>query len=434
MTTFADGERTALGRRARVLFAPENFNVAEVTRGVAIARRMPPDVECVFAGYSDRNREIIEEAGFEYHLLRPRLDDADARALLALDQGRGLRNPFTDEMLANRVASERSLIRELRPSAIVIGATLSQFISARAEGVPLVFVRPFAYSLAHLQAVRDSSATGVLARTTLAQQTVDDLVARVLVGLHRRVRPPGSFRRIAKANGVRLGEDLVRFLTADLNLITTAAHLLPSWVAMPPGHRVVGPVYASLPGPVPPLVDELASRGEPVIYFAVGSSGGRELVLDVLPRLAHAPCQILAPVREHLNPRDLAELPANVHVTGRLPADRLGGAVDLAITHGGEGTVQTSSVQGWPFIGIPLQLEQRFNIQRCVDYGTALMVRRRKVANIDWPALVVDALNDRRLRARSERMARELRAVDGPAAAADAIAGLIPGGRHSWRP
>nr|WP_136313971.1 glycosyltransferase family 1 protein [Actinomyces procaprae] len=428
MAISADGEWTVLGRRARVLFAPENFNVAEVTRGVAIARRLPPDVECVFAGYSDRNREIIEEAGFEYRLLSPRLDDADARALLALDQGRALRNPFTDELLAGRVASERSLIRDLRPSAVVIGATLSQFISARAEGVPLVFVRPFAYSLAHLQAVRDSSATGVLARTTPARQTVDDLVARALTRLNRHVRPPGSFRRIAKANGVHLDKDLVRFFTADLNLITTAAHLLPSWVDMPPGHRVVGPVYASLPGPVPPLVNELASRGEPVVYFAVGSSGGRELVLDVLPRLAHAPCQILAPVREHLNPRDLAGLPANVHVTGRLPADRLGGAVDLAITHGGEGTVQTSSVQGWPFIGIPLQFEQRFNIQRCVDYGSAVMARRREAADVDWPALVVDALNGRRLRARAERMALELRSIDGPAAAAAAITELISDG------
>ncbi|MBM6979567.1 MAG: glycosyl transferase family 28, partial [Actinomyces succiniciruminis] len=111
MATLADGERTVLGRRTRILFAPENFNVAEVTRGVTIARRLPPDVECVFSGYSDRNREIIEEAGFEYRLLSPRLDDADARALLALDQGRALRNPFTDEMLAGRVASERSLIR-----------------------------------------------------------------------------------------------------------------------------------------------------------------------------------------------------------------------------------------------------------------------------------------------------------------------------------
>jgi len=37
-----------------VLFAPESFNLAEVTRAVGVARRMPDDVECVFAGYGRR--------------------------------------------------------------------------------------------------------------------------------------------------------------------------------------------------------------------------------------------------------------------------------------------------------------------------------------------------------------------------------------------
>lgn len=42
-----------------VLFAPENFNLAEVTHGIEVARRM--DGACVFACYSARDAYVVEE-------------------------------------------------------------------------------------------------------------------------------------------------------------------------------------------------------------------------------------------------------------------------------------------------------------------------------------------------------------------------------------
>ncbi|MDO5494034.1 MAG: glycosyltransferase [Nesterenkonia sp.] len=406
-----------------VLFAPETFNLAEVTRGIEVARRMPDGVRCHFMGYSHRYASVITDAGFELTLLDPELTDREADQLLALDQGRGVRHPFSEEMLGRRVTSERALIRELGASAVVIGTTLSQLISARAEGVPLVFVKPFAYSVAHVTAMRR---TGLMPRTTRGAALVDE----VLAGIARTAGPkiplvPRSFPRVARSHGVRLPKTALHALDADLNLITTAEHLLPAGVDLPASYRVVGPVFASLPGRVPALVDELAAAAEPLVYFAVGSSGGRDLVLSVLHGLGDAPCQVLAPVRAHLRDDDVAGLPENVHVTDWLPADRLGDAVDLAVTHGGEGTVQNSSTQGWPFIGIPLQMEQRFNVQRCVDYGSARLVGPRRTRRADWSVLVSEALTDDRMRGRAAAMAAELRDVDGPGAAAAEIAALV---------
>ncbi|HLS73898.1 MAG TPA: nucleotide disphospho-sugar-binding domain-containing protein [Actinomycetaceae bacterium] len=403
-----------------VLFAPETFNLAEVTRGIEIARRL--DARCVFAGYSARYAHVVAEAGFEYRPLRPELTDAQADQLLALDQGRGLRHPFTEEMLGRRVSAERDLIAELQPFAVVIGTTMSQLISARAEGVPLVYVKPFAYSVPHVRAMRT---TGFLPRRTGSQRGLDAAMATAVRAVLPRVPlVPRSFPRVARAHGVRLAPTALRALDADLNLITTAPHLLPDRLRLPEDYRVVGPVYAALPGPVPDLVAELAARPEPLVYFAVGSSGNRDLVRAVLGGLGGARCQVLAPVRQYLTDDDLARLPRNVHVTGWLPADRLGDAIDLAITHGGEGTVQTSSAQGWPFIGIPLQLEQRFNVQRCVDFGSAQLVSPRRAERVDWPVLVERALADGRMRSRAQEMATLLRGMDGSMAAAAEISAL----------
>lgn len=422
----ATGRASAVHKKtSRVLFAPETFNFAEVTRAIEVARRMPSDVECIFAGFSRRNSEYIRAEGFEFRLLTPYLSDEEGRLALAFDQGRSVSHPFTAQMLAQRVTSERVLLRCLRPDAVVIGVTPSQFISARAECVPLVFVRPFAYSLAHLEAARKVGATGFLPRTTPAECLVDAMAAHLLHTAGTRVPLLRTFHQVAKANGVSLPQGLFGVLTADLNLIASAPHLLPTWLRMPEGHRVVGPVYAHLPGEVPQIVSELAASPKPLVYFAVGSSGNRELVLDVLRGLGRADCQVLAPVRSHIREEDLEILPPNVHVTDWIAAHQLGDNVDLAITHGGEGTVQNSCAQGWPFIGIPLQLEQRFNVQRCVAFGSARLVSQKEARRADWVDLVHGALADDVMRSRARRMAEMMKGLDGPARAAEAICELL---------
>ena len=118
---------------------------------------------------------------------------------LALDQGRTVRHPFTGRMLAARVDSERALIRRLRSRAVVIGVTPSQFISARAERVPLVFVRPFAYSLAHTRAARQVGATELLPRTTAGGRLIDGIAAHLLDAAGRMIPLPWAFHRVGRA-------------------------------------------------------------------------------------------------------------------------------------------------------------------------------------------------------------------------------------------
>lgn len=407
-----------------VLFSPETFNLAEVTRGIEIARRMPPGVRCVFSGYSRRYSQDITDAGFTYYALEPELTDRDADALLALDQGRGWRNPLTWRVMAERVAAERDLIRRTSADLVVIGTTLSQAFSARAEQVPLVYVKPFAYSLPHIRQMRR---TGM---TAPGAPPIAQVVDRVLAGLVRRALPrltalPPGWKDVARAHGLPVDGPTLGLLEADLNLITTPRSFLPAGTVLPENYQIVGPIFARLPGEVPDLVRRLEEDISPTVYLAVGSSGQRSLVLDLLRGLAEAPVNVLAPVEHLLSADDLTSLPPHVHVTGWLPAHRLGTAVDLAITHGGEGTLQNSLAQGWPMIAVPLQLEQRYNILRCVEHGAALMVEPRDVRRTDWPALVAQTLSDAHMHARSAALADLFSQADGAATAAQSILQLL---------
>src|SRR5699024_4965755 len=121
---------------APVLFAPETFNLAEVTRGIEVARRLATRRPVLFCGFSRRYADRIVQAGFEFRLLSPELSEHEADQLLALDQGKALRNPLTASVMSRRVAAERHLIHRSGAAGVVIGSTAGQVTPDRPGGPP----------------------------------------------------------------------------------------------------------------------------------------------------------------------------------------------------------------------------------------------------------------------------------------------------------
>ncbi|MBQ1084261.1 glycosyltransferase [Nocardiopsis sp. B62] len=409
-----------------VLFAPETFNLAETTRAIEVARQLRGRHECVFAGYSERYAGLIEDEGFEYHPLSPELTDEQADQLIRFDQGRGVSHPFTTERVRARVQSELALNKLLRPSATVIGTTLSQMISARASGVPLVYVKPFAYSWPHL---RQADSLPLLRGNRRLSRAVNTGAALLLREAARYTTlKPGGFSRVAREYGVRLPRRTVEALDGDLNLVASISGYLRPYL-LPPHYRWVGPVYARLPLEVPPEVEHLVktARGADrrVVYFAMGSSGNRDIVLRVLRELSRLPVTVIAPIARYLEPGDQERLGPHVHVFDLLPAHRLGDLVDASVIHGGEGTVQTAVASGKPFLGIGLQLEQRWNVAECVRFGNAVGLTPHQAEGEQLRRALESLLRDPRLRTRAEKLQRRLADVDGARNAADHIHELV---------
>ncbi|ARQ70738.1 glycosyltransferase [Streptomyces marincola] len=410
----------------RVVFAPETFNLAETTRAIEIARHLP-EADVLFTGYSRAYAPLVEEAGFAFRMLSPELSASDGRQLIKVDQGRALRHPFTESVIRARVRSEMAAFESFGADAVVIGTTLSTFISARASGVPLVHAKPFAYSLPHL-----SRATSfpVLPDGRAAGRAAN----RIAAGLVRAAAPrltfrPRAFRTVPGEFGVRLPRQTLAALDADVNLITELRALHGARAPeLPPNYRLVGPIYARLPGEVPDRVKDLANGRRPVVYLALGSSGNRRLLLRLLAALADCPVEVLAPVRQYLGPADLAAVPGNVHVTDLLPAHRLAPFIDLSVIHGGQGTVQTACLSGKPFVGVPLQFEQRYNVAACVRYGNAVQLSPHRLTPRRVREAVRACLQSAGLRDRAAELAREAAGEDGALASADHIRALIAGG------
>ena len=405
-----------------MLLAPETFNLGETSRAIEVARQLRfLGHQVRFMGYSRRFAAYVREAGFRIDLLDPELSDDDADQLIAADQGRSLRHPFTTEMVRRRVESELALFRDWGPDCVVIGTTLSTFISARAASIPLIYVRPYAMSRGHLAAMDALPLTQGNSRIGVQ---LNRLTAHLVRALAPRIRwRPAAFRRIAAEHRVVLPSRTLEALDADLNLIASLFPYLNAQ-ATDPTEIAVGPIYSQTEGEVPAPVLALAEADRPLVYVGLGSSANRRLALDVLHHVAELDVEIVSSVGRYLHDDDGERLPANVHVFDFLPAHKLAGLIDASVIHGGEGTVQTACASGAPFAGIGLQTEQRFNLDECVRYGNASRFTPRDIRRHRLPDIVTALLTSASMRRAAEDLREDAQGV-GAENAAREIVGYI---------
>jgi len=407
---------------ASVLFCPVTFNLAETTRMIEVARALDPAHRAVFMGYEDDFVHLISEAGFEYHPCSPSWSAQERQRAIDFDQGKAIRSPFTRELVAARVAVERRMIRQHRAAAVVIGSNVTSMISARAEGVPLYYPVPFALTGPQVRQVRRFR---FVAGEGPIAGTADSLATAAFRWVYTRAPlAPRALSAVARANGVAPLRTVASLLEADVNLVTVMPWELDDF-ALPENYQRVGPIFAHLGGEVPGLVRALAAAPEPLIYLGLGSSARRELALAAATQLGALPINVLAPIRHYLEPGDV--VPPNVHVTDLLPAHLLGGLVDAAVLHGGQGTVQTACATGIPFVGMGLQPEQTWNVRVCQRQGNAIAFSPKHVSKPAFLTAVRRILDDPAYRNAATRVREQYEREDGAAAAARIIEAALPG-------
>lgn len=345
----------------RILFAPETFNLAETTRCIEIAKACD-FAKCIFCGYSEIFSGLISDAGFEFHLLQPELTSKKIEQIMKFDQGKSLRNPFDTDLLRQRVSNEKQIIKDKKIDLVVIGTTLSLMISARAMNCPLIYAKPLAYS-----------------KEFFLQKQQGSFIPKLIATLSLNISYiPKSFRTVSKESGVTI-EKTLDLLEGDWNLITTPTFLSRTNYQSKNYHEV-GPIFAHLNNPVTKELSEWLEKDN-LVYVAFGSSGDKRTLKKLLDYLlTFEEWSFICAVKSYLTPNEQQNYSSsNCLITGWVDAALVSEKVVFSILHGGEGTVQTASMSGKPFIGIPMQIEQAENIRQVERYGSAIMLKKHQL-------------------------------------------------------
>lgn len=115
----------------------------------------------------------------------------------------------------------------------------------------------------------------------------------------------------------------------------------------------------------------------------MGSSGNPKLFSSIVRYLDTR--HDLQPVVAYTNIVTEEQLP---DVSGRVLqrrlvlAEEVARRVDIAIIHGGHGTTYTQAYSGTPFIGIPMQMEQQYNLDALAQLGCGLVTPRRRYREV----------------------------------------------------
>ncbi|GAA4557099.1 glycosyltransferase [Planotetraspora kaengkrachanensis] len=318
-----------------------------------------------------------------YDVIEPRMDHE--RCVRFVRDGLGLGPPdqsmYSDAELREHVLAEADYFREHGVTVAVTGITLSTRLSTQLTG------------------------------TTLVTEHAGSWVPPALdPGLLELTAYCGGFNRVADELGVKRIPNLPELLCGDLTLVPEVPQVLGVPAdEMGARFRYTGPLFAHLDLPVPPRVTAFLDRPGPIVYVALTSTPA-DLVRRIVRQLRG---RVLVAGVVH----DLSDLAGDdVLVEGVLPSHLIMPRVDLAITTGGQGSVQTAMAAGVPLIAVPLQPEQQFNV--------GLLHRLGAAEPIDLDQVGPQA--DKMLRSESHRMAaRQIKSwydeVDGPGLAAEAI-------------
>jgi UDP:flavonoid glycosyltransferase YjiC (YdhE family) len=346
---------------------------------------------------------------------------------------------WSDEELRTFAAAEAEYFGRHGVCAAVTGWTLSALLSTRVAGIPLVTEHAGSW-------VPPMSERGLLPLPFTPvgipfERRLPGALKRHLYNgrIHTFTGYTGAFNRVAAELGVVPVPSFAALLLGDLALVTDVPEVLgipasaiDGWTPRHPASyragtrlRLTGPIFARLDLPVPDRVERFLQAPGPKVYVAITSSTP-DLIRTAVAGLRALDAHILVAGTVH----DLGDLAGErVVVEAVLPSHLIMPRVDLAVTAGGQGSVQTALTAGTPLLGVPLQPEQHLNLHLARRAGVADLVAPAHASAREIESRARAILADPRYRRRAARLRHTFGRVDGPGNAADAILELTAAGR-----
>lgn len=362
---------------------------------------------------------VLKQEQIPYDLIEPVF--SRERSEQYLQAVAHMRPGYRRDDLLRHVRSEMAYFRDHGTKLVIIGFTLSSVLSTRGVGIPLVVTHLGSFGPIILE--KNLFRCSEVFDSILTDPIPDSWLNRLMGWLVLRL-PLGVFNAVADELGIERPRSFLDVLMGDHTLVTDVPEILgitrdemSRWRASDTRHyrssarlAYAGPIFARLFGSVPDDVKRFLDTDKPKVYVALASSEPK-IVQRVYDTLGSMDLRAVLCAMTHDRGFGEAE---NILVADHLPSHLLMPMCDLAIIHGGQGSIQTAIASGIPVIGFPLQPEQNFNLYLIQRHGAGLCMSLRSLRRGRLKPAVLEVLGDTRYRESMKRLQVWQSKVDGP--------------------
>jgi UDP:flavonoid glycosyltransferase YjiC (YdhE family) len=415
-----------------ICLMPNCAYLSETSRMIAIYKALrEAGADAVIATHGGTYEKLLQNESIPYEIVGPRMSEGRCRQFVSDNVGIGDPNQsmYSPAEMRTYVMAEADLFRKTAARAVVTGFTLTVLLSSRLVGIPVVSEHAGSYIPPLLE-------RGMLPAASRPPQPVFNYMPRRLARWLQNKGASGltlylkGFNDLAAELGIEPIPSMPALLIADLALVTEAPEVYgiseadmrawrPTGKAYRPSTRLeyTGPIFAELDLPVPDAVESVLRGRHPIVYIAV-TSAPADLVRRIVTEVQGIDAQVIVAGTVH----DLADLAsAKLTIGGILPSHKIMPRVDVAITSGGQGSVQCAMASGIPLVGVPLQPEQDANLHFLELRGAARTLPIRDVGRDKLAGLLREIIEKPGYR----KAARSIQSVysnrDGPRLSAQAI-------------
>ena len=407
-----------------LLFAPAAFNLAETTRMIEIAKGVRDHAEASkvfdiqFMADGGDFEHLVEEEGFPLKRMEPRLTPEKIDFIGRVDKGEVFASAFTLDETITRIEAELSYLKELQPTAVLTGSYPTIPVTCQILHIPLVWTIQSTW----LESFFSSGAGMTDAIHFKPFKWLADKFVMLFINFWVRNGFLNVLNKAARHYDVPGFTSIFDYWRGDITLVAEPAEF--SGAKLPPNHYFTGPLIARQNFPLPEEIMNIP-RDQPLIYFAMGSSGTPEIMAKIIESFAGKPYRVIAPVKFHLAKVPGVKIPSNVIVTDWLPALQVNKMVDLTVIHGGIGTVMTAAYAGKPVVGVGMQPEQDANIACLVRKGFAIRVPKSRDPSLKVQQAIQLLLHDEKAKHQAAEFSSIMEKWDGPKMAAQLLYDLL---------
>jgi len=374
INSIADTKKPLVG------FFPLFYNLAESGRAILVAKRyIEQGGKAIFFSHGGEYEKLTREIECKIVKVDPIYSEKFIEDLWKYSRLEKMGAPFPKKILKEHVEAEIEAYKKTGVKLIVTTNNFPCCISARAAGIPLISITP--------KVIGKFTKYPEDAEFFLTRSIPEWMKLKVLNWYFPKSKMwSRPFNKIAKDYNLSNFKNSIEITKGDYTLYTDFLELLK----LPNLEKnlqefYIGPIFMDelfkMTFSNELLDDEIKKhlhKPGRSILFSLGSSGTKELFLKVINALNKTNYNVIAVYSSILSEDDLPVVNDNIILKKFVPSIKeINRNVNLAIIHGGQGTVYTAAYAGKPVIGIPMQFEQHLNLEILIKHGTACIESRR---------------------------------------------------------